>query len=41
MEKDPFSAKNQTLTLWEPVYDIFVFRFWPKKHQFSVALQTP
>ena len=29
------------LTLWEPSYDIFVFRFRPKKQQFSVALPTP
>ena len=29
------------LTLIEPVYDIFVLRFQPKKQQFSVALLTP
>jgi len=27
--------------LREPVYDIFVLRFQPKKQQFSVALPTP
>jgi len=32
---------NKHLTLWEPVYDIFVLRFRPKKQQFSVALPTP
>jgi len=29
------------LTLIEPVYDIFVLGFWPKKQQFSVALPMP
>jgi len=29
------------LTLWEPVYDIFILRFRPKKQQFSVALPMP
>jgi len=34
------STKTQ-LTLTEPVYGIFVLRFWPKQQQFSVALPTP
>jgi len=29
------------LTLSEPVFDMFVLRFRPKKQQFSVALPTP
>jgi len=29
------------LRLREPVYDIFVLRFQPKKQQFLVALPTP
>jgi len=32
---------HPSLTLWEPVYDIFVVQFQPKKEQFSVALPTP
>jgi len=31
----------RSLTLREPVYDIFVLQFWRKKQQFSVALPTP
>jgi len=33
--------KTYSLTLWEPVYDIFVLQFQPKKQQFLVALPTP
>jgi len=32
---------SRNLTLLEPVYDIFVLRFQPKKQQFLVALPTP
>ena len=32
---------TKRLTLWEPVYVIFVLRFQPKKLQCSVASQTP
>jgi len=37
----PTTNKTVFLTRWEPVYDIFVLRFRPKKQQFSVALPTP
>jgi len=30
-----------SLTLKEPVYDVFVLRFQPKEQQFLVALPTP
>jgi len=29
------------LTLWEPVYDIFVLRFWPKNSSFWLPYQRP
>jgi len=32
---------RRQLTRWLPAYNIFVFRFQPKKQQFSVALPTP
>jgi len=39
---DLYTGQIQTpvllLTLWEPAYDIVVFRFWSKKWQFLVAL---
>jgi len=37
-----FCMRNaRKLTLIEPVYDIFVLGFRPKKQQFLVALPTP
>jgi len=35
-----FYSPWNSLTLWEPVYDIFILRFRPKKQQFLVALPT-
>ena len=32
---------SNSLTVWEPAYNIFVLRFQLKKQQFSVALPTP
>ena len=29
------------LTLWEPAYDIFVLRFWPKNSSFWLPYQRP
>ena len=29
------------LTLWEPAYDIFVLRFWPKNSSFQLPYQRP
>ena len=34
-------TQTNFLPLWDPVYNISVLRFRPKKQQFSVALPTP